>query len=49
MRPLGEDAVALAVDTYRDVHVAAVLCMLGAVMDTTSFPATDVGHRELRE
>ncbi|MFE7783406.1 IS110 family transposase [Streptomyces libani] len=41
--------VVLGVDTHRDVHVAAVLSTLGAVMDTAPFPATAVGYRELWE
>ncbi|WP_330315639.1 IS110 family transposase [Streptomyces platensis] len=41
--------VVLGVDAHRDVHVAAVLSTLGAVMDTAPFPATAVGYRELWE
>ncbi|WP_406481261.1 transposase [Streptomyces platensis] len=41
--------VVLGVDTHRDVHVAAALSTLGAVMDSASFPATVVGYRELWE
>ncbi|MFE0177165.1 IS110 family transposase [Streptomyces sp. NPDC059002] len=49
MWPLGEGEVVLGVDTHRDVHMAAVLSMLGVVMETRSFPATAVGYLELWE
>nr|WP_245171506.1 IS110 family transposase [Streptomyces decoyicus] len=41
--------VVLGVDTHRDVHVAALLSTLGAVVGTASFPATAVGYRGLWE
>ncbi|MEU6825461.1 IS110 family transposase [Streptomyces atriruber] len=49
MWPLGEGEVVLGVDTHRDFHVAAVLSVLGVVMETRSFPTTAVGYRELWE
>ncbi|GAA5610227.1 IS110 family transposase ISBli6 [Streptomyces platensis] len=42
---LGE--VVLGVDTHGEVHVAAVLCPLGKILGTKSFPATAVGYRRL--
>ncbi|MFD4946159.1 transposase [Streptomyces sp. NPDC058409] len=48
-RALVEGEVVLGVDTHRDVHVAAVLSLVGAVMDTRSFPSTAVGYGELWE
>lgn len=44
-RPTGE--VVLGVDTHRDAHVAAVLSLVGAMIDTEVFPATAVGRRDL--
>lgn len=44
-RPVGE--VVLGVDTHRDVHVAAVLSVSGAVLATDEFPATAAGYRDL--
>ncbi|WP_044377892.1 IS110 family transposase [Streptomyces noursei] len=44
-RPQGE--VVLGVDTHRDVHVAAVISSVGAVIDTEEFPTTTTGYREL--
>jgi transposase len=35
------------VDTHLDVHVAAALDPLGALLGTRSFPATPAGHNEL--
>ncbi|MFF7888391.1 IS110 family transposase [Streptomyces sp. NPDC020794] len=37
----------LGVDTHKDVHVAAVLTVLGALLATRSFPATRAGYRDL--
>ncbi|MFG2523545.1 IS110 family transposase [Streptomyces sp. NPDC048527] len=45
----GADEVVLGVDTHRDVHVVAVLSMMGVVMDTASFSASAVGYRDLWE
>ncbi|TLS46136.1 IS110 family transposase [Streptomyces montanus] len=39
--------VVLGVDTHKDVHVAAVLTVLGALLATRSFPATLAGYRDL--
>ncbi|WP_456317182.1 IS110 family RNA-guided transposase [Streptomyces mirabilis] len=44
-RPAGE--VVLGVDTHRDVHMAAVLSVSGAVLATDEFPATAAGYRDL--
>ncbi|MFJ3616800.1 transposase [Streptomyces iakyrus] len=44
-RPAGE--VVLGVDTHRDVHVAAVLSVSGAVLATDEFPASAAGYRAL--
>jgi hypothetical protein len=35
------------VDTHRDVHVAAVLSVMGTVLATDEFPATAAGYRAL--
>jgi hypothetical protein len=35
------------VDTHLDVHVAAALDPLGAVLGTASFPTTPAGYRQL--
>jgi hypothetical protein len=35
--------VVLGVDTHKDVHVAAVISTLGALLGTGSFPATGSG------
>jgi transposase len=40
--------VVLGVDTHRDIHVAAVVSTLGALLDTKSFPTTAVGYRRMR-
>ena len=37
----------LGVDTHKDTHVAAVLTVLGALVETRSFPATAAGYRQL--
>ncbi|MFE4628908.1 IS110 family transposase [Streptomyces mirabilis] len=34
-------------DTHRDVHVAAVLSVMGTVLATDQFPATAAGYRDL--
>nr|WP_244184530.1 IS110 family transposase [Streptomyces cellostaticus] len=39
--------VVLGVDTHGEVHVAAVVCPLGQILGTKSFPATAVGYRRL--
>ena len=42
----GEEVV-LGVDTHKDVHVAAVITALGALLATSSFPTTAAGYRQL--
>ncbi|MGW0656585.1 IS110 family transposase, partial [Streptomyces umbrinus] len=37
----------LGIDTHKDVHVAAVLDHLGALLGTGEFPATAAGYRQL--
>ncbi|MFE6164152.1 hypothetical protein ACFQ7F_35135 [Streptomyces sp. NPDC056486] len=37
--PLAEDVI-LGVDTHKDVHVAAVITVLGAILAYQEFPAT---------
>jgi transposase len=39
--------VLLGVDTHKDVHAAAVITVLGSVVDRRSFPATIEGYRQL--
>ncbi|MDX2682189.1 IS110 family transposase [Streptomyces soliscabiei] len=47
-QPLADSAtVVLGVDTHKDVHVAAVVSILGALLGTQAFPATAAGYREL--
>src|SRR4051812_35550289 len=41
------DRITGGVDTHLDVHVAAALNQLGALLGTKSFPATAVGYRQL--
>lgn len=41
------DEVVLGVDTHRDVHVAAVLSTLGALVEIKSFPTTSSGYRRM--
>ncbi|MEU9663882.1 IS110 family transposase [Streptomyces chartreusis] len=41
-----EDVI-LGVDTHKDVHVAAVITMLGALLAHQEFPATAAGYRQL--
>ncbi|MFI6804781.1 IS110 family transposase [Streptomyces luteogriseus] len=45
--PPARGEVVLGVDTHGEVHVAAVLCPLGQILGTKSFPATAVGYRRL--
>ena len=35
------------VDTHKDVHVAAVIDIVGRILATASFPATTSGYRKL--
>ncbi|MFF0516474.1 transposase [Streptomyces sp. NPDC004250] len=39
--------VVLGVDTHKDVHVAAVVSILGTLLATQNFPATTEGYDEL--
>lgn len=41
------DDVVLGVDTHRDVHVAAVVSALGALLGTKAFPTTAAGYRRM--
>ncbi|TDC60378.1 IS110 family transposase [Micromonospora sp. KC207] len=41
------EEVILGVDTHKDVHVAAVITVLGAPMAHQEFPATSAGYRQL--
>jgi transposase len=42
-----EEEVIVGVDTHKDVHVAAVISVLGVLLGTASFPATAAGYRQL--
>ena len=39
--------VILGVDTHKDLHVAAVISMLGVLLGSASFPTTAAGYRQL--
>ncbi|WP_018802370.1 hypothetical protein [Salinispora arenicola] len=39
--------VILGADTHKDIHVAAVIRTVGALLDTRDLPATVVGYRAL--
>lgn len=41
------EEVILGVDTHKDVHVAVVLTVLGALLSHREFPATAAGYRQL--
>ena len=41
------EEVIVGVDTHKDVHVAAVISVLGALLGTASFPTTAAGYRQL--
>jgi transposase len=41
------DRITGGVDTHLDIHVAAALNQLGALLDTETFPATAAGYRQL--
>ncbi|MGW3818694.1 IS110 family transposase [Streptomyces sp. NPDC005046] len=45
-KPLAQDVI-LGVDTHKDVHVAAVITMLGVFLAHREFPATAAGYRQL--
>jgi transposase len=39
------EEVIVGVDTHKDVHVAAVISVLGVLLGTASFPTTAAGYR----
>ncbi|TDO44510.1 transposase [Kribbella sp. VKM Ac-2527] len=41
------EEVVLGVDTHKDTHVAAVVTVLGRVIDSKAFPTTTAGYRSL--
>lgn len=45
--PVQSRFVVLGVGTHGEVHVAAVVCPLGQILGTKSFPVTAVGYRRL--
>ncbi|MFI1369234.1 transposase [Streptomyces griseochromogenes] len=45
--PPARGEVVLGVDTHGEVHVAAMVCPMGQILGTKSFPATAVGCRRL--
>jgi transposase len=47
--PAAEEDVVLGVDTHNDVHVAAVITMLGVLLANQTFPATGAGYTVLLE
>lgn len=42
-----DQQVVLGVDTHKDIHVAAVVSELGALLDSRAFPATAAGYRRM--
>ncbi|MEW1914952.1 IS110 family transposase [Kitasatospora sp. NPDC085895] len=46
-QPPSPTSVVVGVDTHKDAHVAVVLSLLGAVLDSSSFPATEAGYEAL--
>ncbi|MCN0154362.1 IS110 family transposase [Salinispora arenicola] len=42
-----DEEIILGVDTHNDAHVAAVITMLGALVDTRAFPTTAAGYTAL--
>ncbi|MFI0861742.1 hypothetical protein ACH4RA_15970 [Streptomyces smyrnaeus] len=44
--PLADDVI-LGVNTHKDVHVAAVVTTLGALLAHQECPATAAGYRQL--
>jgi hypothetical protein len=44
---LVREEVVLGVDTHKDVHVAAVITLIGGLLETRSFPATTAGYAQL--
>ncbi|MFJ6053690.1 transposase [Streptomyces sp. NPDC092307] len=45
--PAPSQEVLPGVDTHKDIHAAAVITVLGAVVDRRGFPATADGYRQL--
>ncbi|WP_133791669.1 IS110 family transposase [Kribbella sp. VKM Ac-2571] len=45
--PDNSEEVVLGVDTHKDTHVAAVVTVLGGVIDSKAFPTTAAGYRSL--
>ncbi len=41
------EEVVLGVDTHKEVHVAAVITVLGVLVSSRSFPATAAGYRQM--
>ena len=41
------EEIIVGVDTHKDVHVAAVISVLGVLLGTASFPTTAAGYRQL--
>ena len=41
------DEVVLGVDPHKDVHVAAVINVLGVLLGTRSFPTTGSGYQQM--
>jgi transposase len=41
------EEIIVGVDTDKDVHVAAVISVLGVLLGTASFPTTAAGYRQL--
>ena len=41
------EEVVLGVDTHKDTHVAAVVTVLGGVIECKAFPTTAAGYRSL--
>jgi transposase len=44
-----DNEVVLGVDTHKDVHVAAVITMLGGLLASQPFPATAAGYEQMLE
>jgi transposase len=42
-----DEQIILGVDTHKDLHVAAVITVLGAVQDRRCFPTTTIGYQQL--
>jgi transposase len=43
----GSEEIIVGVDTHKDVHVAAVISVLGVLLGTARFPTTAAGYRQL--